>query len=346
MKNFTQFVLLALLTASQSIHSQSISYFMGQWEPDSEIGSGIRNRTYYPFTLSSGFEHTSGADQNWEIDASGWSETTTMHYEVNEATPETISAFPGTAYQVAAYSNMNWETSVGGYYLTDYQGPISLTGFSQSGLTFKYDTNNAVIGTFPMNFGDSQTDDVAGTFTFSTFTGTFTGTITTEVDAYGTMTFNWDGPTVFPATRLKIVQNLEFSAGIFTGTIVQTNYYYYSEESYGNWPEVKTSQTIVNIPSINYTQNVVLNEKSIEVFLDNQDNDFKNVTLSPIPAKETLHINGITNFQKAEVFSQSGQKLFETNTLSVPVTSLSSGFYLIKITDSEGRSSTKKFIRS
>jgi hypothetical protein len=62
----------------------------------------------------------------------------------------------------------------------------SITGVSQGDIILNYSGTNSFVGLFPMSFGINNSGAVSGTFTYQGTNGTFTGTATSTVDAYGT----------------------------------------------------------------------------------------------------------------------------------------------------------------
>ena len=108
----------------------------------------------------------------------------------------------------------------------------SITGVSQGDIILNYSGTNSFVGLFPMSFGTNNSGAVSGTFTYQGANGTFTGTATSTVDAYGTLSINdtMGGNYSGTVTRLRIDQTLSFSIPpIFNniGTLTQTSYYYY-----------------------------------------------------------------------------------------------------------------------
>lgn len=115
--------------------------------------------------------------------------------------------------------------------LAQTMSQFSITGALSQGVQVTY-TDSGLIGTFPLSFNYSNTDQVSGTFTSTNpaLSGTIVNTsdIEVDVDAWGNLKVgNFDGQV----TRLKVVQNLDFNALFqnFPGTI--TSYFYYDANS-------------------------------------------------------------------------------------------------------------------
>lgn len=68
-----------------------------------------------------------------------------------------------------------------------------------------------------------------------------------------------------------------------------------------------------------------------------------NFKVYPVPALDEITIEA-ESFQKAEVYSLTGQKMMESQQNSVNVSQLSSGLYIIKVYDLEGNCATQRFV--
>ena len=68
-----------------------------------------------------------------------------------------------------------------------------------------------------------------------------------------------------------------------------------------------------------------------------------NFLVYPVPAQEEIHIEA-EGFQKAEIYSLTGQKLMESLCDKMNVSNLSSGLYVMKVYDCEGGCATQRFV--
>jgi len=68
-----------------------------------------------------------------------------------------------------------------------------------------------------------------------------------------------------------------------------------------------------------------------------------NFKIYPVPAEGEITIEA-ENFQKAEIYSLTGQKLMESLQNNLNVGELSSGLYIIKVYDLEGNCATQRFV--
>ena len=63
----------------------------------------------------------------------------------------------------------------------------------------------------------------------------------------------------------------------------------------------------------------------------------------PVPAQDEIFIEA-EGFQKAEIYSLTGQKLMESQSEKMSVGALSSGIYLLKVFDRTGNVETQKLM--
>ena len=75
----------------------------------------------------------------------------------------------------------------------------------------------------------------------------------------------------------------------------------------------------------------------------NENTQTANVKVYPVPAENEIFIQA-EGFQKAEIYSLTGQKLMESATEKMNVGSLSQGVYLLKVFDRDGNSATQRVV--
>ena len=75
----------------------------------------------------------------------------------------------------------------------------------------------------------------------------------------------------------------------------------------------------------------------------NENAQATNVKVYPVPAENEIFIQA-DGFQKAEIYNMMGQKLMESATEKMDVSSLSQGVYLLKVYDREGGSATQRVV--
>ncbi|TYB79559.1 T9SS type A sorting domain-containing protein [Bizionia myxarmorum] len=227
---------------------------------------------------------------------------------------------------------------------------FSFTGLSASGITLNYATNNALLGNFPMTYTNSNSDSVAGNFTSDAASGTFTGTITTTVDAHGTLNMNDLGQGAYSGnvTRLKVVQNLNLSVFIFNGTVDQTSYYYYDNMNGNVVFRSNTAVIVFTFAGVNDT--ITLMESFLTNPLSTTKNDLVQNTFQVIPNPVTdvvnIHYNAPNTIQSIQISDMNGRIIIRNNeaSKSVDVSALQSGLYMVTIQTSSGVL-TKKFLK-
>lgn len=317
---------------------------------------GGNNSTFILLTSASALDHSpTGANQTWNFNQM-LSLGNSVHTYVSPTTQE-LTTYPGTTTNIVSTSTQGTTVNIGSLYTKNASGTVSITGLNTSGLNANFSTNNATIGAFPMNYGYANTDsNVAGTYVYGTYSGTFTGTLTTSVDAYGTLNLNDAGNGGYSGnvTRMKNVLSISLNYGFFTnvGTVTQTSYTYFD-------PTVSTSDfvfrsvtTVAVVPllSINQTDTTIEKFPTItplateHVALDHSlwvNNPIKNTLeiSSSIPVEEA-NIS-ISDALGKTIFSLANQSI--NGTLQLPV-SLANGLYFITITD-KNVSVTKKIIK-
>ena len=325
----------------------SITFIIYSQTPISSFDSAPQS--IYEIVTATLNQTTSGANVTWNFNtlvASGSTNTDTY------ATPTAgeLTTYPGTT-QVLTITKSPAATSTN-VFSKNISNTVSMTGVAGTSFSLNYITDNALIGTFPLNYGYSNTDTVAGTFS-GAYTGTFTGTIIVSVDAYGTLNMNDVGGGVFSGniTRLKTVQNLNILVstllGSAPGTVTQTSYNYYTNN--GDLV-LRTSDTNISVPALAVNQNSSSIESLIISTLSINKNDFisDEIILSPNPANDLLniHLKNDTYIKSIQINDLTGKKVLMTNgnNLSINVGQLQTGFYFVTVTTENGIA-TRKFIK-
>ena len=263
-----------------------------------------------------------------------------------------ITTFPNSTALNTVQTTVSNISSTTNIFSKNIANEISITGFQTPELSLNYVTNNAKIGTFPLNFGYNFTDATAGTFTNGTNTGTFTGNVITSVDAYGTLNLNNTGNGAFSGlvTRLKTVQNITLSIGIFpVGTVVQTSYAYIGAST--GFAELRYTKAVVNIPIANLNnQTVIQIEDYFTNILSSNENKIENkFRVYPNPVNDILTIKNDKNCN-IDTFILSdinGREIINQtlNPENLDVSQLQKGIYFLKI-NSENKSFTEKIIKN
>jgi hypothetical protein len=317
---------------------------------------GANNSSFSLLTSATTLDHSAtGANQNWNFNqliGLGTSLKTNTSPTSTEST-----TFPGTTTVINSTYTEGTTITTGKLLTRDTAGVVSITGLDSSGILANFVTNNATIGTFPMNYGYTNTDsNVAGNYTYTTYSGTFTGSLITTVDAYGTLALNNTGtfgPYSGNVTRVKNVLTLSLNYSIFSnvGTVTQTTYSYYDANDGTGNPIFRSIVTAAVVPllSINQTEttlerfNVVLlgvnNPKLESVWIKNPVTDQIEINTDTRIENATIRINDMLGKTIYQVTNQS-----INGNVQIPF-SLTKGMYLITI-ETENRSITKKIIKN
>ncbi|WP_452222974.1 T9SS type A sorting domain-containing protein [Lacinutrix chionoecetis] len=291
-------------------------------------------------------QNPSGANAAWDFGTLTQTGTNTDTFTTPTASQ--LTSYPGTT-QVLTITDNVMNTNELFYKVVG--STLSLTGASNAEFTIDYNSDNALIGTYPITFGTPATvDDIAGTLNAQGQTPSYTGTITTEVDGYGSLTFTVTGQGAYSGsvTRIKTEQMISFAiGGFFPGTATITNYNYYKD---GDGALVfRTTDGVISVPGLGINETfssieaLITNTLSVEGFYSAENL----IKLYPNPVGEILNLQvkqgvaiitiKITDLNGRVVLSSKESSLLN-------VSQLQSGFYTIKLTTNQGVQ-TSKFIK-
>ncbi len=290
-----------------------------------------------------------GANVIWDFSGSTPAGNNIDTYAVPTATE--LTTYPGTTdVQTITTQGMTPVTST--FFLREDGTGNYITGAAQGDIVLNYNTTNAFVGLFPLNFGDTNSGTAAGTFSFMGTSGTFTGTFTATVDAYGTLTMNdvlccgYTGNV----TRLRIDQTLSFSIPpIFNniGTLTQTTYYYYDNTADNIAYRYTNAVLVSGFLGINETTET--HERNTAITLSTDTVDASQFQLYPNPAKDFITIDATTNqvIKTVSIVDVQGRNVFTANgnTSRISVANLQKGMYFVTLETETGAISTKKFIK-
>lgn len=258
------------------------------------------------------------------------------------------TTFPGTTN---VYTNTAG-ASINNILLKDIAGEISITGATTPVIELNYNTDNALIGTFPLGFGYNNTDPVAGTFNYQGTNGTFSGAIEKTVDAYGTLNMDVVGIGAYSGnvTRLKTEQMVSLSIPpIFNniGTVTQTTNNYY-DNSNGN---LEFRETVVVIVSafLGINETTTVTESLLTNLLDVDENKVAEFSVMPNPVQSMLSINLKTpeTIKSVIISDINGRQVLSTtnNTAFIDVSALQAGMYIVQV-QTETAMLSRKFIKN
>ncbi len=286
-----------------------------------------------------------GASVIWNFTALTASGTNTDTYAA--PTAGELTDYPGTTEVLTITDNAMNENQF--FYKVETL-TLSLTGASNAEFTLNYNDDNALVGTYPLTYGSPATvDNIAGQIMAQGQSPDYTGTIDTEVDAYGTLTFDVAGQGNYSGsvTRIRTEQNVSFTiAGFFPGTATIVSYNYYKDAD--GALVFRTSDGSVEVPGLAINETFSTSEALITNTLSVMDNEqvLSTVRLYPNPVEDILNIelgNDIL-IESVNIIDLNGRVVLTSTKNSINTGKLQSGFYAIRI-DTEVGSVTKKFIK-
>ncbi|WP_445738693.1 T9SS type A sorting domain-containing protein [Mariniflexile sp.] len=286
-------------------------------------------------------QSATGANVTWTFDMLSQTGVSSDSYAAPSAAE--LITFPGTT----SVATVTRGTDVTKIFVKNTANTLSITGAEAEGLLLNYSTDNALIGTLPLNFGYANTDNVAGTFVYNTTTnGTFSGTLTTSVDAYGTLVMNDLGAGAFnaPVTRLKVLQNLNLSVSIITGNATQTSYNYY--DTNGNLV-LRTTTASITVPLLSISTTTSIYERLLTGALSTFENELSEnkFRISPNPIIDDLNLTFDTavSIKSILISDISGRQILKVDTSekTLKVNQLNAGIYIVTISTDKGVMSQK-----
>ncbi|MXN90912.1 T9SS type A sorting domain-containing protein [Flavobacterium sp. Sd200] len=256
-----------------------------------------------------------------------------------------IATYPGSTMLVQSTKENGDVTRY--FFVQNLTDGILLAGAETTGFTLNYITNNAFIMNFPLSYGGGnheEPDAVAGTFQYGTYNGTFTGTISTFYESFGTLTVNVGSANNTPAMRLKTVQNLTLTVfGIQVGTATQTMYSYYGENLLTG-PLFRSITTDIDVPLGGIDSTTTVYESYETTAMSIPQVAKSKASLAPNPVNDVLHFAGIDNINNITVMDATGRIVLTGNGNNVSANSLNKGVYYATAQTETGKQ-TVKFIK-
>ncbi len=332
----TKLLLVTLLT-SVLTWAQSVPSFHGD-----------NNSNFTSLTAAAALDHSpTGANQTWTF--GGLTSAGNFVYTYTAPSSGDLTTYPGTT-EVTVATDTNGSSNM---YTKTVGSTFSITGVTGTDLDINFVTDNATLGAFPMPFGYTNTDaTVAGTYVYTTYSGTFTGTLTTTVDATGTLNlpdYSYTGTVV----RLKTVLNISLNYSFFSnvGTATQTSYIYYDTSNpFNNNPIFRSVTTAAVVPLLSINQSNTSMEK-FTTTLATPTNDFAGLWIeNPVQNSIVLQTSSELDHATITVTDLLGKTIYTSkdNTIqglfTLPL-SLNKGVYLITIANDQG-SITKKLLKN
>lgn len=293
----------------------------------------------------------SGANATWSVTGVTGNPAISNTYST-AASNANSPAFPGTTL-------VQTDSTITSYYKSS-PGALELLGVDGGNFLLNYDTASATIATYPMAFGYSNVDNtVAGEISAGSYSGNFTGSLTTTADATGILDINNSASHFINCIRIKTIQHLDLSffGGLATGTIDQTLYNYY--HSSAKFPIFSASYSHILLPaaSIDQTQAQVNTLSSVVIGVkENKLNDviFKaypnptsnNVSLHFVLAQtESYHVeiyNALGEVVKTAAYTNLQPGMYNE---TINTADLSSGIYTIKVSGKNTQGTEKLIIQ-
>ncbi len=338
--------LLLLLLPALSFAQEPIPHYFGFYDEaicnSMSDWDGSCSRTYLQAGNAGDYSHAGTGEQTWTFN--GLQPFGGVVYGNSLPNEDDLNEFPGTTRIVtdSYYDENGVLIDESRSLLSD--GPTTIRGLQGAGISFNY-SDPAEIGTFPMPYGFSNTDEFSGTFNFDGTPGTFSGDIVSTYDAYGMVMTDSPMMDDFEADRLKVVEtiNLEIAGLGNVGTIVQTRYIYYGDLP--GMPAIIAYETFADLPLLGINEtSYEMHYTNASVVLANPQHQKQAVSVWPNPTSGQLNLNldgktmsgySIADVNGRVIASAKGQ--FEI----IDIASLSKGFYILSITTSEGASAIK-----
>lgn len=247
-----------------------------------------------------------------------------------------ISTFPGTTIKMVNGSNT--------VYYKATASKLEITGLVTPDATLNFSTNNGTFITYPAAYGYSDNDTASGTFTSTAVSGTFSGNIVINGDAYGTLIIG--SKTYTNVLRIKSVQTFNLTAGFFPiGTITNTSYTYYN--STNKFPLLSTTNATIN--ALGNTQTTTGAQALNTAFLAVSDLVRKEaLKIYPNPAQDFIEVKGdLSDYSKASIYSLDGKLIKNSDLKSgkIQVSQLPPSAYFIEISGNKSQPESIKFIK-
>ncbi len=312
--------------------------------------------TNVAYDTTSAIPKNTGTNQMWNFSA--YSKSTASNAEVavsfsNAVAVSSSSAFPGCnlveVYGSGA-TNSYYRTSATQYEFLGQNGGNSTINF----------TNSAIVAVWPIAYGYTNADPIAGSVTAGTINTNASGNVTVSATGSGSLTLP-GGNTLTDVLQVRAVQRLSgvvtFSSIPVTVTITITNFqYYHSSEKF---PIVNVSYQKISLPTLfssfapPQTVALSINAKAPigikETFLN-----ASNLVLYPNPAKNEVYLRlNDLSFVTGEVslYNALGERISykiinqaQIKEESISLNGLASGIYYLKLKTEKGII-TKKIIK-
>lgn len=242
---------------------------------------------------------------------------------------------------VSLFPTANTVQSVGiGYrnylYITD--NSMDLVGVDFSGFVRDY-TNPHTIMSFPVTNTYYFTD----TFEYTAGMHTWEGSFQSEFSGYGTL-ITPEG-TFTDAVRLKETTIQIFSSSAVTVQDTTFAYVWYKAGIHHELAAIQKKRSNTGNSDIVYFTSVG------QSILSKEEHSLFDVSISPNPASEMIHINGSQKIDQVKIYDLSGEFILEKSVpgstkTELDISDLNAGIYLVHIFDKSGYTSVKRISKN
>jgi len=208
-------------------------------------------------------------------------------------------------------------------------------------------TNSAIAVKYPVSYGTTSNDNMAGSFSAFSLTGSCSGNVSTKADGTGTLAL--PGVTLTNVLRVKSTQTITFNQGFIPiATLKQTLYnFYHASKKFAIISISYQSFGLITSSSPSVTAGVTGNaDLFTPVSVDIKEITAKASGLSvypnPFTSGITLDVDAQLHPQQIRLYSQLGQLVFNKEYSRNPdLQSLPNGIYLAEISTAQGILRTK-----
>ncbi len=212
-------------------------------------------------------------------------------------------------------------------------------------IVIKYDSDPLVSLKYPMNQGDSYTDDIEGTSELPIFGSVnFSGNATITADGSGTLILGSN--TYNNVIRVKTVENLSGSFGLGSIDVVRSSYQYYSS-AVSNFPIFIHGEIDSEITGVgNSNLKIVFSKDMLGGFVSNEEMEIPNTfSVYPNPANNNITVLTNGNASEITILNALGQEVFsfsKPNTEQIiDISSLEKGLYIVQVKSGNTIETTK-----
>lgn len=256
-------------------------------------------------------------------------------------TSSEITTFPG--------SNIKMVDGTNTIYYKASTTKLEITGIINPQATLNFSVDNGTYNYYPTTYGPAQNDNAKGTFSSSVANGLFSGTLSTQADAYGTLIIG--NQTYNNVLRVKYTQNFNLYSSFDIaysnpiGSVTNTAYAYY--DATHRYALLSSTSGNISVPLLGINQSTSSAQALSETFLSvSKVAKKQNLAIYPNPAQDFIGFKGdIENYSTAKIYSLDG-KLIKTSDIksgNIQISDLPPASYFIEVNgkNTETKQNTK-----